>query len=170
MRGSVRIVNAQKSPNHPQISRERELTLPTEPGDAGRGSEVRRDAMSAAGGPALPSGPPSHGFVFGDTAARKPATDASRISEGPEGLAWPAASHGGASTPGQSSSGPLLLFLLGSVGCNRGLPRPGPSARMDACFDMGEAFTPVCYVARAAGPVPISPCSAAFRAERSRHA
>jgi hypothetical protein len=40
---------------------------------------------------------------------------------GPEGLAWPAASHGGASTPGQRSSGPLLLFLLGSVGCNRGL-------------------------------------------------
>jgi hypothetical protein len=37
---------------------------------------------------------------------------------------------------------------------------------MDACFDCAEAFLFTCYVARAAGPVAQSPCSAAFRAER----
>jgi hypothetical protein len=57
-------------------------------------------------------------FVFGDTAARKPATHASRISGGPERARLACGSHSGASTPGQSDSGPPPMFLLGSVGCN----------------------------------------------------
>jgi hypothetical protein len=68
------------------------------------------DPTAAMGrpGPSDPVWTTQFRFVFGDlTAGRKPATHASRISGGAGRARLACGSHGGASTPGQSSSGPF---------------------------------------------------------------
>jgi hypothetical protein len=119
-----------------------------------RSKEGPRGDPTAAMGRPGPSGPvwtTQSRFVFGDlTAARKPATDASRIKwRGRKGLAWPAATK--AEPPPRDRVLPAPLHLRGgSTSTPADLRRSGPRRGVPCCrADSADT-------ARSASPSPIS--------------